>query len=311
MHGDAPVHACRPLREPVPTPLRNKRAPRSPSASAAAAGNVPRPAPPAAPSPFAARPDRANCRFERFAHTINITTPTAQASTNRAGLTRPLTRCCQRHQDAARMAFRSGCWLCSCFPSIVSSACAPCTVAPGFSLPMTFIVFPVGFVLSFSGQGIKISTGVPGAKTLAEIEGRRQHAHHRHGPVVQSQLPAHDVGVCSEPPPPKAVAQQHGRRSGISPLALLGGERSSDCGLHTQQREEVPGHGNACETLRLAGSGQLPIARHHKPDQPGQIGERPVQFPEVRIVFGLGAGPVVAVGNPYQPSWIAKRERAQ
>jgi hypothetical protein len=37
-------------------------------------------------------PKRANCRFERFAHTINITTPTAQASTSKAGRTRPLMR---------------------------------------------------------------------------------------------------------------------------------------------------------------------------------------------------------------------------
>src|SRR3954452_1143279 len=33
---------------------------------------------------------------------------------------------------------------------------------------MTFIVFPCGFVLSATGQGIKISIGVPGAKTLAK-----------------------------------------------------------------------------------------------------------------------------------------------
>jgi hypothetical protein len=31
---------------------------------------------------------------------------------------------------------------------------------------MIFIVFPNGFVLSVSGQGTKISIGVPGAKTL-------------------------------------------------------------------------------------------------------------------------------------------------
>jgi hypothetical protein len=30
------------------------------------------------------------------------------------------------------------------------------------------MVFPVGFVWSVSGQGIKISIGVPGAKTLAK-----------------------------------------------------------------------------------------------------------------------------------------------
>ena len=42
---------------------------------------------------FCRAPDRANCRFERFAHTINMTRPTAQASTKRAGRTPPLTRC--------------------------------------------------------------------------------------------------------------------------------------------------------------------------------------------------------------------------
>ena len=41
-------------------------------------------------------------------------------------------------------------------------------VAPGFNLPTIDIVFPAGFVLSVSGQGIKISIGVPGAKTLAK-----------------------------------------------------------------------------------------------------------------------------------------------
>ena len=101
----------------------------------------------------------------RFAHTINITTPTAQASTNRAGLAGPLT-CCPSATSLGAIEFRSGCRLSSCFPSIVNSACAPCTVPPGLSLPMTFIVFPMGFVLSVSGQGTKISIRVPGANTL-------------------------------------------------------------------------------------------------------------------------------------------------
>ena len=53
------------------------------------------------PAPSAARmasslcraPRRANCRFERFAQTTNITTPTAHASTSNAGRTGPLTYC--------------------------------------------------------------------------------------------------------------------------------------------------------------------------------------------------------------------------
>ena len=50
----------------------------------------------------------------------------------------------------------------------MNSACADTTVAPGFSLPTITMVFPVGFALSVMGQGIKISMGVPGAKTLAK-----------------------------------------------------------------------------------------------------------------------------------------------
>ena len=166
------LKACRCASSRVPATARTSpnTAPQHESATLSVSicrSSRKRPAPNAAriAISFCRAPNLANCRFERFAHTINITTPTAQASTNRAGLTGPLT-CCSSGTSLGTIGFRSGCWLSSCFPSIVNSACAPCTVAPGFSLPMIFIVFPVGFVLSFSGQGTKISTGVPGAKTL-------------------------------------------------------------------------------------------------------------------------------------------------
>ena len=127
------------------------------------------------PAPSAARiaisfcraPMRANCKWERLAQTINITTPTAHISTTRAGRTCPLT-CCSRGTSLGVIGFRSGCWLSSCFPKAVNSACALSTVTCGFNLPTIFIVFPAGFVSSVSGQGIKISIGVPGAKTLAK-----------------------------------------------------------------------------------------------------------------------------------------------
>jgi hypothetical protein len=95
----------------------------------------------------------------------------------------------------------------------------------------------------------------------------------------------------------------------IRPLALIRGERSSDCGLDTEHCEEVLRYRNAGETLRLAASGELPIADTINAES-RQIGERTVQFPEVRIMFDLRGGGIVAVGNEYQLSRIAKRERA-
>ena len=77
----------------------------------------------------------------------------------------------------------------------MNSACAPRTVAPGFSLPMIFIVFPVGLVLSFSGQGTKISTGMPGAKTLAKSKDAGSTPTTVAGWLFSSQLPAYHAGV--------------------------------------------------------------------------------------------------------------------
>ena len=89
MHADAPVRACRATASISPS-----TAPQQESATLSVSiwrSSRKRPAPNAAriAISFCRVPSLANCRFERFAHTISITTPTAQASTNRAGVTAP------------------------------------------------------------------------------------------------------------------------------------------------------------------------------------------------------------------------------
>ena len=139
------------------------------------------------PAPNAARiaisfcrvPNLANCRFERFAHTINITTPTAQASTNRAGLTGSAHVLRQRDQPRSdTVPFRM--LALQLFPQRRELSLRALHRRAGLQPSDDLHRVSLRFCLSVSGQGIKISTGVPGAKTLAEIKGCRQHAHHGH-----------------------------------------------------------------------------------------------------------------------------------
>ncbi len=175
-------------------------------------------------------------------------------------------------------------------PAALTQPARPAIVAPGFSLPMIFIVFPARLVFVVQRPGNKDIDGCARGKDAREIKGRRQHAHHRRRAGCSESACGPPRWGLKQTAAAKSCSSKAWPAERNTSLALLGGERSSDGGLHTQQCEEVPGHGNAGEALGLAGSRQFAVARAIESGPTRQIGERAVQLPEVRIVFGLGGG---------------------
>src|ERR1039458_4445236 len=157
---------------------------------------------------------RASCRFERFAHTISITTPTAHASTSRAGRTRPLT-CSSKGVSLGWIPLRSGCWRSIRFASSVNSASALCTVALGLSRPVMVVgVLPASFdFASIFAPGSPIDLFVPFPLTgqtnsqgnTTSVIGRLKPGATVHSADAEFTLLA------------KRIERQHPERNGIQP----------------------------------------------------------------------------------------------
>ena len=110
---------------------------------------------------------RARSRFERFAHTISITTATAPARTQTAARIFPLTWS-ESGETKPSKEFLSGCSRVSAVAMVCVSACACAAVTPGLRRPIIAIVLPQRLVSGASANGKYRSKCVPGANTDAK-----------------------------------------------------------------------------------------------------------------------------------------------
>ena len=135
----------------------------------------------------------AKCKFERFAQTINITTPTAQASTKRAGTHAPAHMPCERRQSwVDRVPFRmlAG----QLFSQHCKFGLGALEPYAGLQSSDDLHRVSAGFLGVLHGPGNKNIDGRGRSKDAREIEGCGQNAHNRNRTIIQSQFPAHHSG---------------------------------------------------------------------------------------------------------------------
>src|ERR1022692_2100925 len=312
MHPDAPGCGCPPPPGPAPAPRRTSRAPRSPSASAAAVYGAPLPTLRAPPSPYAAPPSA----------------PVADSKGSRTQSASHSDRARQHQQSGthspAQVQFQRGqTWLDTV--TLRMLALDPLCQQP--ELRIRAVHRGAWLEPADHRRRISLRVGLSGQrkrneeidrtarrKNTREIEGRGQDPHHHDRRAVEREFSAHHARIGSKAPLPEAITQQSGRRNLDSPLALLGSERSADCRLNAKQRKEIPRNGNGGEAFRFAGPGQFAVAHAIGRVPTREIGERLAPVPQIQKMAHLDSplrAAQAAVRNPDETPRIAERQWTQ